>query len=339
MQKKLMTMLAVLAFALSALADTCKCGNPECKCGENCKCTAEKCECAGCNNDAKDAIVEEDDECNFVSASFGLAFDSKYLTYGVVDGKDPILTPSAEICFFDTLYFGVESIFDLTRGNGKRGGYGKRGGEWTTLDAIVGLRHDFDLGEDLGALSVDVNYIYEYIRRYMSKEDSDSRAVDDTQYVNLELSLGDLWLEPTLAIERDIMADNGTYVNLELGHTFTVVGDEEDPVVTLRPAVGQGFGDRKRTYGYFNGSYQEHNETDKTYDHAGLMDTSVSLTAEWAVCDHVTLSGYVACSDYLFDRKMRHAARDYNNDWTTERSDKYDDSFQVVGGLALALDF
>ena len=27
--------------------------------------------------------------------------------------------------------------------------------------------------------------------------------MDDTQYVNLELSLGDLFFEPTLAIERD----------------------------------------------------------------------------------------------------------------------------------------
>ena len=343
MQKKLMAMLAVLAFGLNALADACKCGNPECKCGDDCKCTAEKCECAGCDDDAKDALAEED-ECNPVSASFGLAFDSKYLTYGVVDGKDPILTPSAEICFFDTLYFGVEAIYDVTKGNGKRGGYGKRAGEWTTLDAIVGLRHDFDLGEELGALSVDVNYIYEYIRRYGHKEFDDgtistSRNVDDTQYVNLELSLGDLWLEPTLAIERDIMADNGTYVNLEIGHTFTVVGDEEEPVLTLRPAVGQGFGSSKRTYGYFGG-YGPSDE--KEFEHGGLMDTSVSLTAEWAVCDHVTLSGYVACSDYLFDRKMRHAARNYNADWRSEGAEydgKYADSFQVVGGLALALDF
>ena len=130
----------------------------------------------------------------FVAAEFGLAFDSKYMTYGVVDGRSPIVTPSAEVSFFETLYFGVESIFDVGRGNGGRGG------KYSTLDAIVGLRHDFDLGERLGALSVDVNYIYEYIPRRNWNDDTGKKDVDDTQYVNLELALGDLWLEPTLSI-------------------------------------------------------------------------------------------------------------------------------------------
>ncbi|MBP5790786.1 MAG: hypothetical protein J6W80_00815 [Kiritimatiellae bacterium] len=345
MTTKTMTMIAAATLAAGAFADHCKCGNTACSCGDDCKCAAERCECPGCavDDDAKDALAEE--ETPIVSAEFGLAFDSKYITYGVVDGKDPILTPSAEISFFDTLYFGVESIFDVTKGNGKRGEYGNRAGKWTTLDAIVGLRHDFDLSEDLGALSVDFNYIYEYIRRYGNKEFDDgsvstSRKVDDTQYLNLELSLGDLWLEPTLAIERDLMADNGTYVNLELGHTFAIVGDEEDPVVTLRPAVGQGFGNSLRTKGYF-GDYG--NDPDnKVFDHAGLMDTTASLTAEWAICECLTLSAYVACSDYVFDRNMRHAARNYNADWRSEGNDpdkKYHDSFQVYGGLALALSF
>lgn len=336
MTTKIMTMVAAAGLAASAFADPCKCGKDDCKCGDDCKCTAETCQCAGCNDDAKDALEEE--ETPIVSAEFGLAFDSKYLTYGVVDGKDPILTPSASITFFDTLYFGVESIFDLTKGNGKRGGYGNRAGKWTTLDAIVGASHDFDLCDSLGALSVDVNYIYEYIARDQDWEAHDGDKMGDTQYVNLELSLGDLWFEPTLAIERDIMADNGTYVNFEIGHTFAVVGDEDDPTVTLRPAIGQGFGNSKRTYGYFG----DYGSEEKEFEHGGLMDTSVSLTAEWAICDYVTLSGYVACSDYVFDRKMRHAARDYNADWRSEGNDpdnKYHDSFQVVGGLAVAVAF
>ena len=261
-----------------------------------------------------------------VSAEFGLAFDSKYMTYGVIDGKDPIVTPSAEISFFDTLYFGVESIFDVTKGNGKRGGYGNRAGEWTTLDAIVGLRHDFDLGENLGALSVDVNYIYEYIRRDGNWEVHDGDKMGDTQYVNLELSLGDLWLEPTLAVERDLMADNGTYANFEIGHTFDVCEN-----VTLRPAIGQGFGNTQRVRGYFTKADGE------ALDHGGLMDTSISLTAEWEICDHLTLSGYVAYYDYLFDSTMRDGARRHNAEWSA--ADCYQDSYNFVGGLALNASF
>ena len=294
MTAKLMTLAAVAALASGVFAD------------------------ADTTNES--VLVEEKDEFP-VSAEFGVSFDSKYMTYGVIDGKDPIVTPSAEISFFDTLYFGVESIFDVTKGNGKRGGWGNRAGQYTTLDSIVGLRHDFDLGETLGALSVDVNYIYEYIRRY---EDS----MDDTQYVNLELSLGDLWFEPMLAIERDLMADNGTYANFEIGHTFTLIDGEEgeeDPVLTLRPAVGQGFGNTQRNRGYFD------------VDHGGLMDTSVSLTAEWAICDCLTLSGYVAYYDYLFDRNLRHAAREYNGSWST--AERYSDSYNFVGGLALTASF
>ena len=275
-----------------------------------------------------EVLVEAKDEIP-VSAEFGLAFDSKYMTYGVIDGKDPIVTPSAEISFFDTLYFGVESIFDVTKGNGKRGSYGNRAGQWTTLDAIVGLRHDFDLGETLGALSVDANYIYEYIRRDGNWEAHDGDKMGDTQYVNLELSLGDLWLEPTLAIERDLMADNGTYVNFELGHTFALTDD-----FSLRPAVGQGFGNTQRARGYFN----KRPGSDEPLDHGGLMDTSLSLTAEWTLCDNLTLSGYVAYYDYLFDGTMRDGARQHNAD-ARGRESEGADSANFVGGLALTASF
>ena len=298
MTTKLMTIIAALAIGSSLYAD------PE----------------------EKEVLAEKTD--NFpVSAEFGLAFDSKYLTYGVMDGKDPIVTPSATVTFFDTLYFSVESIFDVTKGNGKRGGYGNRAGQWTTLDAIVGVTHDFDLGETLGALTVDFNYIYEYIRRY---ED----AMDDTQYLNLELSLGDLWLEPTFAVERDLMADDGTYFYFEIGHTFPLVdgeSEDDDPVLAFRPSVGQGVGNSKRTHGYFD-------ESSEGFAHAGMMDTNVKGELTWNICEHLALSAYVAYYDYLFDRNMRHAACDYNGAWS-DHSGKYRQSSQFVGGLALTASF
>ena len=289
---------------------------------KNIACAAAVCGCVSLAT-AADEVVEaekgEVEETPIVSAEFGLQLDSKYMTYGVVDGKDPILTPSAQLTFFDWAYVGVESIFDLTKGNGKRGDYGNRAGKWTTLDMIVGLSHEFDLGETLGALSVDVNYIYEYLRRHHSD-------MGDTQYVNLELSLGDLWLEPTLGIERDLMADDGTYVNLEIGHTFALVGDDEDPTLTFKPSIGQGLGDKHRTRGY-----------ELADDHGGLMDTTIKGEFEWAVCDHVALTAYIAYSDYWFDSKLRDGARAYNGAWG--HGDKYADSWNFYGGVGVTVSF
>ena len=135
---------------------------------------------------AKPVEVEETDDPfdKLVSAEFHIGIDSRYMTYGMIDGKDPIVVPGAQITFFDWVYFGVESIFDVTKGNGKRGGYGNRAGRWTTLDSIVGVAHEFELGEKAGKLSVDFNYMYEYIERYHSD-------MGDTQYLNLELGLSD----------------------------------------------------------------------------------------------------------------------------------------------------
>ena len=285
-------------------------------------------------NTEKEVQTEEKDDSSLVAVEAALSFDSRYMTYGVIDGKDPILTPSAQITFFDWVYFGVESIFDMTKANGKRGGYGKRAGEWTTLDAIVGIAHDFDCGETLGALSVDFNYIYEYLRRYKYHNSSgEDKDMGDTQYLNLELSLGDLWFEPTLAIERDLMADDGTYVNFEIGHTFPLIdgeGEDDDPVLSFRPSVGQGFGNtlRVRHYDFYTKGGDE-------LDHGGLMDTTIKGELTWNICENLSLSGYIAYSDYLLDSNMRDGARAHNAAWGR----CCDHSWNFYGGIALGLSF
>ena len=286
-------------------------------------------------NAEKEVEVEEKDDFSFVALEAGVMLDSRYMTYGVIDGKDPILTPSARITFFDWVYFGVESIFDMTKANGKRGGYGKRAGEWTTLDSIVGLAHDFDCGETLGALSVDFNYIYEYLRRYKYHNSSgEDKDMGDTQYLNLELSLGDLWFEPTLGIERDLMADDGTYVNFEVGHTFPLIdgeGEDDDPVLSFRPSVGQGLGNTQRAAGYF----VKCKGSEEPLDHGGLMDTTIKGELTWNICEHLSLSGYIAYSDYWFDDNMRDGARAHNADWGRS----CDHSWNFYGGVALGVSF
>ena len=266
------------------------------------------------------------DEQPVFTAEFGLAFDSKYMTYGVVDGKDPILTPSAYGTFFDWFYIGVEAIFDTTKqGRSKYGDYGNRAGKYTTLDMVAGIAHEFDLDDDGHTLGVDANYIYEYLphKRY--------EGCPDTQYLNLELTLGGFWVEPTLAIERDIMADEGTYANLNVGHTFTLVGDEEEQVLTFKPSVGQGVGNSLRTKGYFaqdDGKYEG-------FNHGGLMDTTIMGEFEWAINDWLSLGAYIAYYDYWFDSNMRGAAREYNAAWGNGE----DKSWNVVCGLSMTATF
>ena len=266
-----------------------------------------------------------------VTAEFGLEFHSKYMYYGVMDGKDPIVKPNATVTFFDWVYFGVTPYYDLTKGNGKRGGYGRRAGEYTTLDSTVGIAHDFDLNESMGALTVDFYYIYEYIRRYKYHNSSlEDKDMGDTQYLNLELSLNDLWFEPTLWIERDLMADNGTYVNFEIGHTFTLIGDDEDKVLTFRPSVGQGAGNTQRARGYF-----WHKWSEEPLDHGGLMDTTIKGELAWNFAPGLSLTGYVAYSDYWLDSNMREGAREHNAAW----GHGCNHSWNFYGGLALTATF
>lgn len=52
---------------------------------------------------------------DFVSADFSLAWDSKYLTYGLVDNPDPILTPAGSLTFLDWLVLGVSAVMDTTK--------------------------------------------------------------------------------------------------------------------------------------------------------------------------------------------------------------------------------
>ena len=322
---KMLTAACAAGLAFGALADEAKTDAPAAK-------PAETEESDGLSYTPGEGVSFG--ELQIVTAEFGLAFDSKYMTYGVMDGKDPIVTPSATVTFFDWVYFGVSAIYDVTKGNGKRGGYGRRAGEWTTLDNTVGIAHDFDLCESLGALSVDFNYIYECIRRYKYHNSSGAdKDMGDTQYLNLELSLNDLWFEPTLWIERDLMADDGTYVNFEVGHKFTIVGDDEDTVLTFRPSVGQGFGNTQRARGYFN----THPGSDEPLDHAGLMDTSVKGELEWTITEWLSLSAYIAYYDYWFDSNMRDGARSHTAAWGD--ADRYRYSWNVVTGLALTATF
>ena len=257
------------------------------------------------------------DEKPIVSSEIALAFDSKFLSYGLVDNNDPILTPSASMTFLDTLNISVSSIFDISR-YGRAAGYGDRGWRYQELDPGAGLSHAFTPDEISWlptTVELALGYMYEQHPRTVD---------DDTQFVTFSVGLPDLWIEPTFSYERDIDRDDGTYLNLELGHTFTLVeGGEEgaDDVLDFRLSVAQGWGDERRIDAYL--------ETERS----GMMDFCLKGELTWRVTDGVMLGGYVAYTDYLFDSSLHQRARDY------EATGHWDESWNFVAGCSLAIAF
>ncbi len=279
--------------------------------------------------DAEPAAVEKDEELP-VSAEFSVAFDSKFMSYGLVDNNDPIVTPAAAVTFLDFLTFEVSAIFD-TSDYGSKAGYMNRTGRYMELDPGVSVGWSF-FEDEWYQLDTAVGYAYEYHPRSMKNRprfDGDNPGAD-TQFVTAEIGLPNVLLEPVFAYERDITRDNGTYLSLEIGHSFTLVegaSEDADPVLEFRPSVAQGLGNKKRVAGYLSTA------DDEPLRKAGLMDTCVKGELTWAICDHLSLSGYVAYYGYLFNADIRDAARRY------EATGRATDSYNVVAGLALTASF
>lgn len=271
----------------------------------------------------KPVQLEEKDDDFPVSAEAELALDSKYLSYGFVDDNRPILSPSAAITFFDLIKFDIKALFDVTK-NGRRAGYHNRAWQYIELDPGAHLVHEFKT-DDLGTISLDLGYLYEYHPRSMGKFYG-----GDTQFVTFSVEMEDLLLEPVFYFERDIQRDNGTYVNLELGHTFALIEKDEDrdeDPLTFKLSVAQGFGNTQRVAGYLVDAWG------RPMHHGGLMDTMFKATLTWNITDNFYFSGYVAYSDFLFDRNIRDASRDY------EASGRWDESYNFIGGLAAGFSF
>ena len=265
-------------------------------------------------------------ETSVVSAEVGLAIDSKFMSYGLVDNNDPILTPSAALTFFDWVTLGVEAIFD-TSSYGKRAGYRDHAFRYQERDPGVAIGHAF--GPDDAAwlpttVAFELGYMYE----------SHPKVVDDdTQFITFSVGLPDLWFEPTFSYERDIDRDDGTYLNLEVGHTFSVVEGKEkgdDDILAFRVSLAQGWGDKRRVVAYLP---DVGNDEAEGLGRASMMDTCVKGELTWNITDGVSLGAYVAYYDYLFDSHARNSARAY------EATGSHTDSYSFVMGVSLAVAF
>lgn len=260
-------------------------------------------------------------ETPIFSAEAAVEFHSRYMSYGVVDGKDPIVKPTFCGTFADWVFVGADFICDTTKGNGKGFGYGNRAGKYSAIDSYVGLAHEFELGESIGTLNTEVGYLYEYATR--SYEDGSNW---DMQYLYAEISLKNPILEPKLYLERELMFDDGTYANFEIGHTIDlgVICDG----LSVRPSIAQGVGNTQRSL------YFRDNESFKGKN-AGLMDTCVKIELEYKFSEWCTFGAYAAYYDYLLDGNMRDMAREYNSVWGSE----CDRSYSFVGGISVKLTF
>ena len=265
-------------------------------------------------------------ETSVVSAEVGLAFDSKFMSYGLVDNNDPILTPSAALTFFNWVTLGVEAIFD-TSSYGKRAGYRDHAFRYQELDPGVAIGHAF--GPDDAAwlpttVAFELGYMYEFHPKVVD---------DDTQFLTFSVGLPDLWFEPTFSYERDIDRDDGTYLNLEIGHTFSVVeGKEEgdDDILAFRVSLAQGWGDKRRVVAYLP---DVGNDEAEGLGRASMMDTCVKGELTWNITDGVSLGAYAAYYDYLFDSHARNSAKAY------EATGSHTDSYSFVMGVSLAVAF
>lgn len=265
-----------------------------------------------------------------VSAEFSVGIHSKTFYYGCVDINEPVLMTSGCLTFFDWVCIGTEAVFDLTH-YGRRAGYSDRFFKCVELDPNASILHSFspdDFAWLPTTVEIELNYTYEYMA--WTRSSGWNRKEPDTQYWSFYMSFPDLWIEPRFCYERDTIRDNGTYLNLSVGHTFSLIdgdGKDSDPVLSLRPSIAQGFGNRARV------RYYLWLDEETPLNHAGLMDTVVKLKLTWKVSEWLKFSAYVGYSDFLFDRRIREASRNYEatGDWTH--------SWNFIGGCAFTAEF
>lgn len=230
-----------------------------------------------------------------VSVALSLSYVSKILSYGLPDSDEPNLLFDGGLVFLDMISVGSRTYMDTTD-IGVQMGRGNRRGDIWEVDFPVDVRHAFTQQEfEWLPTSVELGGGYRY--EYHPKRTD----IEDTQFWLSDLAFPDLWLVPRLQYERDFVRDNGTYVNIRLSHAFTFF-----ETISLEPSVSQGWGDEKRVRGYLPSP-----DMKGRLDHSGLMDTLFCVAITWQITTALSLSGFVGYSDFLLDRKIRDASRNY----------------------------
>lgn len=261
---------------------------------------------------------------DWIKSEAGIEISSRKVFYGYALNREPIWIPYASLTFFDTVTPGITAYCDMTDwgSRDRRGssGYGDRSWRYQEIDPYVKLHRCFD-ADDASWLPTEIfagiGYQYEYDPPF-----PDGRTNPGSHFITGAFALPQLWLEPSLNAEFDVDRDHGIYLNLNIGHSFPLIGDGESPTLALRAEAAQGWGNSDR------------NEAYSGVDRTGLMDTMFRLTVEWSPYPWLKISPYAAYYEYLFDRHLRDGARTigYGADRKTE-------SWNFIGGVRFSLSF
>ena len=260
----------------------------------------------------------------WIAAEASIELASRKIFYGYALNREPIWVPHAALTFFDALTPGVVAYCDMTDWGDirRRGpsGYGDRSWKYQEIDPYVKLHHGFTSGEFAWLptqVYLCVGYQYEYDPPFPNGDTN-----PDSHYITGCLALPELWLEPALDMEFDVDRDYGAYLNFDIGHSFPIVGCDDSPMLSLRVDIGQGWGNANRNKAYSG------------VDRAGLMDTMIRLTVEWAPCSWLTIAPYVAYYEFVFDRHLRDGARYVSYGGNSEA-----ESWNFLGGVKISMRF
>jgi hypothetical protein len=250
-------------------------------------------------------------ETELPEISVGLDYCSKQVTRGLIDNEEGIATASASIGW-QGLSLEVDGIFNTTD-VAEEEGYDA----WdnTEVDYILGFGHTF--GADDYGLPTDVEVGLDYT--YEWDNGGDFEDDDHVQYLHASIGLPEVFLSPTLAGEWMLDQFHGQYYTLELSHGFDLIageGEDADPVLALNLSLVQGLANDK------------YDADDLDKDFWALRDTTLTATVDWAVCDHLTVSPYIACSDTL-SGTVRKAAK----------CEEHGDAYHFYAGVAVSAGF
>ena len=215
---------------------------------------------------------------------------SRQISRGLPDNTDPIATTAASIEWYGVA-LGIDGIFNLSD-IAEEDGFDTM--DNTQIDYSVAYGYAFDVGT---TLELGADYTYEY-------DQGGNDESDHVQYIHFSAGLPDVFLSPTIGAEWMLDQFHGQYYTLELSHGFDLIpgeGEDADPVLALTLSFCQGLANSK------------YNEEDLGKDFWALRESTFMATIDWAVCDYLTISPYIAYSD-TYSGTVRDAAKYYEDE-------------------------
>lgn len=249
-------------------------------------------------------------EVELPAFSIGVDYVSHKMSRGIVDNDEPVMTAMA-VAEWQGFMLEVDGIFNTTD-IAKEDGFDS----WDNIeiDYIIGYGYAFD-AEEYGlptTIEVAVDYMYEF-------DQGGNGENDYVQYIHGAIALPDIFLSPTIAGEWMLDQFHGQFYSLELSHGFDLIageGEDADPVLALTLSFCQGLADS----GY--------NNDDLGKDSWALRDSTFMATLDWAVCENLVISPYIAYCD-TFDGSVRDLVSEANGG----------DANQIYGGVAIGASF